>query len=571
MGFTRQPQYVAQVDPRRVARGGILYAPNSPRDLISGMGLTANVAARSAYGDGVGAQFSGSTSERVEFTKNLTGDLTIVSSFRLDALGGAAVCIAGVFNPSGSANGHYLSVESNGNVSVISTSSDNWTTATGPTHIPGKVYRAVAVFTAGGGRKLFIDGALAASDATARTPSGLTSVLTGLYTANNVGFSPMKGAIGINAFLPYAVSDAEAMSLSFNPWQIFASPVKRFFAPPSGTTISADGSTTGSATVSGTSQAIWKVDGSSVGLASIASSTNAIWRVDGSSIGSASILGSANAIWNSDGSASGVGTLSAVANAIAQVTGSSSGTSIVDSVTNLIFSVDGSSNGVGTGTATTVNIAQVTGAAIGSGTAVASGVSITTSNGSSTGVATLAGSGNAIWVVNGSSAGIATVSGITDGSSIANTDGSSSGTSTSGGQGQSIAQAIAAAYGSGVASGTGVMIAASVGASSGTSSNAGIANALWASNGFSAGVSTAQSTVIVIFQAAGFSVGTSTIDAVTSAIKQAVGNSTGSCTVHGVTEGGVHYTASGDKFNITVVFAPYAIRLSPSPYAITIR
>jgi hypothetical protein len=72
-------------------------------------------------------------------------------------------------------------------------------------------------------------------------------------------------------------------------------------------------------------------------------------------------------------------------------------------------------------------------------------------------------------------------------------------------------------------------------------------------------------------QAQGFAPSHADVTAISQYVQQAIGQSSGKANVSGVTQGGVHYTASGDRFNITIVVAPYAISLVESPYAIKLN
>ena len=200
----------------RVISGG------SPLDLVTGVWATQDGLPRAAYPAGVGISFSGSTSERVDYDMPVSsGDMTLVAVFQAQT---GAISICGAFNTtSASACSNYVSIESGNLLSAVSTESNNWVVANGPVVTYGAVYRVVAVFTANGGRKLFVNGALAASNATARNPTGLNKFQTGLYhggTASGYA-SPFKGVIGDSILLPYALADAEAADLSANPHQIF--------------------------------------------------------------------------------------------------------------------------------------------------------------------------------------------------------------------------------------------------------------------------------------------------------------------------------------------------------------
>lgn len=299
-------------------------------------------------------------------------------------------------------------------------------------------------------------------------------------------------------------------------------------------------------------------------------------------------------ILSATGASAGTCNLTSVAQALAQAFGTATGVGNVSATSRTVFSVDGSSSGTTGGSATGVSITQATGASSGIGSAASTSVTIKTTNGSSSGQVTLSGVGNCIWQVSGASAGISTVlatgadgnsggvspsNGSSSGSgtvsatarSLYTASGTASGASSASGTAQAFSQTIANAVAASTASAGSVIIAVSTGDSTSISTVSGTTNILKGASGSAAGTSTAQSTTVVVFEASGFSVGASVIDAVTGAIKSAVARANGSATVTGITEGGVHYTAIGDKFNVTVMFAPYAIVVESNPYEIKLN
>jgi hypothetical protein len=52
------------------------------------------------------------------------------------------------------------------------------------------------------------------------------------------------------------------------------------------------------------------------------------------------------------------------------------------------------------------------------------------------------------------------------------------------------------------------------------------------------------------------------VQAIAAYVAAAIGSSGGKATVSGVTGGGLHYTASGDKFAITLILSPYKLTLN---------
>lgn len=367
-------------------------------------------------------------------------------------------------------------------------------------------------------------------------------------------------------------------ALTSNPWQLFLDPVEEdealMFATVAGTGVmAANGSSAGASTLTAIAQAFAATLGASTGFASTAAAANSLLTSVGSSLSTSS--------------------LTAAANAIAQSIGAAAGTAVTGGAARTVFGVVGNTSGGAAASATAVSITQSTGVSLGTGNASASAVSISTSNGTSSGTAALLGNGNVIWQVDGGAAGIATVYGTSNSVAAATTDasgnavgtstanatgrtlatssGAASGSANANGEGQTLAQAVAQAVGSSTASASGVLIAASVGAAAGLSSMAGSTNTVKGAVGTAAGSSTAQSVVVVVFQSVGMSLGASTIDGVAASIRSAIGAANGQAVVSGTTQGGIHYTAYGDKFNITLVFSQYSVKLQPQKYTMELK
>ncbi len=359
------------------------------------------------------------------------------------------------------------------------------------------------------------------------------------------------------------------------------------------TLASASATSAGTAGTGGTARSINAAVGATLSSATVAAVARLIAQSTGAAAGTAVVGGAARTVFTVSGSAAGTSTVSGSANAVAGTTtlptdGTAVGTSTATGEGRSIANTSGNSNGVATGIGTAVSITQAVGATAGSSTAAASVVTIRTANGTAIGTATLTGNGNVIWQVSGASAGIAVVAGTSNAVAAATTDasgnavgtstanatgrtvatgaGTATGNANANGEGQTLAQAIAQALGASNASGTGVMIAASVGTGSGSSNVAASTNLVKGADGFAAGSSTTQSVVVIIVQAVGLSLSESDVEGVAASIRSAIATANGKATVSGITQGGVHYTAQGDKFNITLVFNGYSASLDPQQF-----
>lgn len=262
---------------------------------------------------------------------------------------------------------------------------------------------------------------------------------------------------------------------------------------------------------------------------------------------------------------------------------------ITTSVSDLIAAVIGSAYGTSYAASTGVSLSNSSGSAnstsnaSGDGVAVsnASGESNSTSSSGTNGVALVATSGSAnslavsvasavsVWHVDGQVVGSSLVGAYSSSAiNIVEVMGSAAGHALANAYGVSLFNVVANASGISSAYSSGVSIVASNGATVGGSTGQAGAIALANALGASSGSSTTQGYIAAVIHAQGFSVSVSDAQAAAVAINEAIGTSEGTCTVVGRTQGGVHYTAVGDKFGVTVVFAPYAISLEVPQYTI---
>lgn len=237
---------------------------------------------------------------------------------------------------------------------------------------------------------------------------------------------------------------------------------------------------------------------------------------------------------SASGSAVGISTLTSAAQAIYRVYGTvQSGASVSAPIVSLFYSQ---------GTSTTAS------------TSGSSSVSIIMANGAGTSTSSVSGNSYAIWNVLGASSGDALVEGaaaaLVPVQGTAST-GNSEGTSTTSAECVSFFDAVAEATGQASVVSEGVTIACASGGSTGF-----------------AGV---ESLSVTIYNASAISLSAATVEAIASALVEAVGQSGGVATLSGKTEGGVFYTAVGDKFSMSVTFSPYTITVEDKPYKITFK
>lgn len=214
--FTQQPQYPAEPNKQ-----GFVWLPHTGDIGSTNLIQAAGVQITSASLGGVSAYNAGSTTNRIEYlTPYVNGDMTIIAVCSFVTVGTQRT-IAGVFKGAGVAIANYISLETSGKISAVSTDSGNWAIALGRIAEVGKLYSIVGTFKSGGKRNLFVNGVKDAENTTARAPAGMTSLLIGSYLASAAYSSAMTGHINLSAVLPVYLSDEEARGLSENPWQIF--------------------------------------------------------------------------------------------------------------------------------------------------------------------------------------------------------------------------------------------------------------------------------------------------------------------------------------------------------------
>jgi len=228
---TSQPQGPVGIDrSNSLAKNfdkSIVFLPTSRLDIAGSKSPIKNNTTSSVFSKGVSALFPASVSVDINFTAPTLADgVTLVFVGRIDSTATQGLC--GLFQSfNGGDRAHYLSVESGGIISALSTDSNNWTAASGPVVVPNSNYTIVGSFTSGGGRKLWVNGKLVATDSTARASSPFTSFLTGIYTnVNDTRTSAMSGHVALSVAVPAVLSDTTCLALSNNPWQIFT-PIQR--------------------------------------------------------------------------------------------------------------------------------------------------------------------------------------------------------------------------------------------------------------------------------------------------------------------------------------------------------
>lgn len=220
-----QPQEAVRVNPEYAALGAKIWLP--PGLVTSNEAPAQDGLAREAFAGGIGARFNRVTTERIEYTPPASsGDFTLVSVWRATAFHSDNCTFNGVFAyGAGAAAGHYIGLDVGGNLQAVSTEVNNWTvTPSGVVTALGRTYCAVATFTSGGGRRLFLDGRLVGTDSTSRSPGGLDRWYTGVYVSNAVYYAPFSGVIGLSGVIPSALSDERAAAISANPYAALFAP-----------------------------------------------------------------------------------------------------------------------------------------------------------------------------------------------------------------------------------------------------------------------------------------------------------------------------------------------------------
>lgn len=208
-----------------------------------------------------------------------------------------------------------------------------------------------------------------------------------------------------------------------------------------------------------------------------------------------------------------------------------------------------------------------------------SGVSTTaftvkSSRGDSLGNATVSGNAACVWLATPGSSGAAVAHVVADsamGTVFVDTAAASYGTSTSVTSANVLHDAIAYAIASSSTSSeinaivttTGAAVAASMLSISPASINT--------ANGISNGLSANLAVSIAIQGTEARSVSSSEVQLATQQIVATLCSTGGNSTVSGTTEGGIHYTARGDRFSIHIAFSAYKVSVDSAPYKILIH
>jgi hypothetical protein len=117
----------------------------------------------------------------------------------------------------------YIEYDSTAQVfQATTTDAHNWTSAVGPVTTQPGDYCLAARFTNGGGRDLWQNGELVATNNTARTPTGLDTLQIGMYRSTGGDFF---GLSYLHVWWNRLLTDSELRSVSANPWQLFQSPL----------------------------------------------------------------------------------------------------------------------------------------------------------------------------------------------------------------------------------------------------------------------------------------------------------------------------------------------------------
>lgn len=329
-----------------------------------------------------------------------------------------------------------------------------------------------------------------------------------------------------------AIADAEMVSLSDNPWQLFKPPQRRMlvaYSDQSGVTVvSAAGSSTGTASLSSLAAAVYNAFGSSGGTSTLSSSTLSLFYTSGNASGSATNAANGISVYLTSGSSTSTATVSGNAYSVWSVQANTAG----------------SSDGAGSSAA----LVPVSGGTAGTSSVAGEGSALTPASGTSSGTA----------VGTSSAAAIA--------SAFYNAIASAVGSASASGSGASTNSTTANASGSASGLGNGVARVAASGTTSGTSEAGGGGVILACASGAATGLANVGGLSVAIYGADGISVSAAQVQAIAASVASAFANAEGRSTVSGVTEGGLHYTASGDKFSITLTLSPYKLKLNAVPF-----
>ena len=232
---------------------------------------------------------------------------------------------------------------------------------------------------------------------------------------------------------------------------------------------SADGTATGTASVSGSGKSIPSASGDASGLAAVSGFGASIVQSVGTSSASSTVAGTGSAISTAIGSADGLSAVSGDASSVARTQGSSAGVSSAVGATQSVAESQGLSSGQSSATGSGASVARTDGAASGASAASGVGGKIATANGSVSAGATV--SASSAQTQSGAATGFATVSG--QGRSIVNASGSVVCAANVNGQGASIKETQGLSSAGAFSSGQAASIAQSNGAASAQTSVAG--------------------------------------------------------------------------------------------------
>lgn len=457
---------------------------------------------------------------------------------------------------------------------------------------PGKL-TVLVVVRRQTGMELWRDGRL--RNFVSQTPISLSgsTFMLGAFIANDYWRSSSTPLLAGRIVADWGAEQIQ--SFCANPWKIFESPEDEY-----------------DDFVTTVSTGYVDVVGFSGGSSSVTAIARAVSQAYGSSNGSTGGSATGRAVTSTAGNGNGASTADAAANGVVNVIGNSTGASLATVVMQSVFEIKGAGAGVSTASALAFSITQAFGSASGKSDVQASAVTVACTNGSSQGTATLQGNAVSVWHVAGNAGGVSAVAGYSDSSqarvifdtsglsygsssatasakalanatgnapgvgtaaakanAVSNAAGSATGTSFVVAGGQTLISAIGAALGASNASGSGAMVISATGSAVAASGAGAQGRAVVGTDAKASGASVAQSATIVIYETVAKSLNTSTVQGVVDLVIQAVGKANGFATVSGTTEGGVHYTASGDKFSVTITFAPYAVSVENKPYTIT--
>lgn len=200
---------------------GVFFA--SSKNLVNGKKNSSSGSPNKVFTmSGVAAHFGNNIAHRIVYQNDYSGNMTLVAICVPTSI--ATSCIFGVFYPANAnAVSNYLSIESGPAISAVSTDNSNWSIASGRAPVSGETLILGASFAQGGGRSLFINGVNAATNSTARSPSGMTEFIEGAYNGGIISgyLSPFSGEIVLSMASNRLWSAREHATFSANPWQIF--------------------------------------------------------------------------------------------------------------------------------------------------------------------------------------------------------------------------------------------------------------------------------------------------------------------------------------------------------------